>query len=414
MEKIYSCNQPEVPAPGVFVNEYKQGRCEMFDIMSWIIPPVSGAVIGYFTNWLAIKMLFRPHTEQRIFGIRLPFTPGLIPKERLALAKKIGSALSEHVITKDAFADAILSEKIMSGIERVIDNAVDSALRGDRQIRAWLSTFPHSAVDNSVDNVDNLNSDGLLRLVYNNAVQFICGNILENTEPISAFFSKDVLETLKGVVREKIPSMAHGLLAMTFENPLNDMKLNQLLKRVLDESLGAITGLFVNKDKLYASIKKNITTYLDDDENLAALGERACGLIDEALARPMSEYAGAADIPAFFEKNMRPLLESGMGKILDMTPGELLDRVLKERSESFVKFLKEYLFRLARGTARAGAEFLAANVNLGELVEERINAFEMDKAESILLSVVNRELNAITLLGGLLGFIIGLATMLIK
>jgi uncharacterized membrane protein YheB (UPF0754 family) len=399
----------------------------MFGLMSWIIPPVSGAIIGYFTNWLAIKMLFRPYSEYRIFGIRLPFTPGLIPKERRALAKKIGAALSEHVITKDAFTDAILSEKIMSGIERVIDKAADSLLRSDKQIRAWLSSlgklggFPDKTVDNPVDNVDKLNLEGVLQLVYNKAGEFLYKNILENSEPVSVFLSKDMLDALKDALRKNIAPLAHSLLAVTFENPLNDLKLNQLLKRVLDESLGTVAGLFVNKDKLYASIKKNITAYLEDGENMAMLGERACGLIDEALARPVSEYASriagassAADIPAFFEKNIRPLLTRGLDKILDMTPGELLELVLKERAESSVKSLKEYLLRLAREAAKRGAAFLAANINLGELVEERINAFEMNKAESILLSVVNRELNAITLLGGLLGFIIGLSTMFIK
>ena len=50
--------------------------------MKLIIPIIVGAIIGYFTNWLAIKMLFRPHYEKKIFGIKIPFTPGLIPKEK--------------------------------------------------------------------------------------------------------------------------------------------------------------------------------------------------------------------------------------------------------------------------------------------------------------------------------------------
>ena len=43
--------------------------------MKIIIPVFVGAIIGYITNWLAIKMLFRPHGEKKIFGIKLPFTP---------------------------------------------------------------------------------------------------------------------------------------------------------------------------------------------------------------------------------------------------------------------------------------------------------------------------------------------------
>ena len=56
--------------------------------MEYLISITVGAIIGYVTNWLAIKMLFRPQKEIRLRGKRLPFTPGLIPKEkeRIALA----------------------------------------------------------------------------------------------------------------------------------------------------------------------------------------------------------------------------------------------------------------------------------------------------------------------------------------
>ncbi|CCQ97618.1 hypothetical protein CULT_680005 [[Clostridium] ultunense Esp] len=46
--------------------------------MKFIIPILLGATIGYITNWIAIKMLFRPHYEKKIFNIHVPFTPGLI------------------------------------------------------------------------------------------------------------------------------------------------------------------------------------------------------------------------------------------------------------------------------------------------------------------------------------------------
>ena len=45
-------------------------------ISHFVLPPLVGAVIGYFTNMIAVKMLFFPHEEKRIFGHRVPFTPG--------------------------------------------------------------------------------------------------------------------------------------------------------------------------------------------------------------------------------------------------------------------------------------------------------------------------------------------------
>lgn len=49
-------------------------------IIKYIAGPVIGAVIGYFTNFIAVKMLFHPKKEIKVFGHKLPFTPGAIPK----------------------------------------------------------------------------------------------------------------------------------------------------------------------------------------------------------------------------------------------------------------------------------------------------------------------------------------------
>ena len=55
-------------------------------ITLYIIPPLVGGVIGYVTNDIAIRMLFRPHTAKHIMGWRVPFTPGIIPKEKGRIA----------------------------------------------------------------------------------------------------------------------------------------------------------------------------------------------------------------------------------------------------------------------------------------------------------------------------------------
>ena len=52
------------------------------EVIKVILPIVVGAVIGYFTNFLAIKMMFRPRHEVRIGKFQLPFTPGIIPKNQ--------------------------------------------------------------------------------------------------------------------------------------------------------------------------------------------------------------------------------------------------------------------------------------------------------------------------------------------
>lgn len=51
-------------------------------IASYILPSLVSGIIGYVTNDIAIRMLFRPHTAKHIMGWRVPFTPGIIPKEK--------------------------------------------------------------------------------------------------------------------------------------------------------------------------------------------------------------------------------------------------------------------------------------------------------------------------------------------
>ena len=70
-------------------------------MLSYLIGPVIGGVIGYITNDIAIRMLFRPHRAKYILGIKVPFTPGIIPKEKGRIAGAIGGAISENLMNQD-------------------------------------------------------------------------------------------------------------------------------------------------------------------------------------------------------------------------------------------------------------------------------------------------------------------------
>ena len=71
------------------------------DIISMAAGPLIGAVIGYFTNFIAVKMLFRPLHEVKIANFRIPFTPGIIPKGKERLAKALGAAVGGNLLTKE-------------------------------------------------------------------------------------------------------------------------------------------------------------------------------------------------------------------------------------------------------------------------------------------------------------------------
>lgn len=91
--------------------------------MEWIqvlTGPVLGAVIGYFTNYLAIKMMFRPLKPIKIGRYTLPFTPGIIPRGKARLAKALGDAVGERLLTQKDIEEALLSEEIKQKIEETV------------------------------------------------------------------------------------------------------------------------------------------------------------------------------------------------------------------------------------------------------------------------------------------------------
>ncbi|MBE8989227.1 DUF445 domain-containing protein [Nostoc sp. LEGE 12450] len=65
----------------------------------YVSPPVLGGIIGYFTNDIAIKMLFRPYKAIYIAGRRVPFTPGLIPRNQERLALNISKTIMGSLLT---------------------------------------------------------------------------------------------------------------------------------------------------------------------------------------------------------------------------------------------------------------------------------------------------------------------------
>ncbi len=99
-------------------------------ILKYIMGPVIGSVIGYFTNFLAVKMLFRPKHEVRLFGHRLPFTPGAIPKGKPRLARAVGQVVAGNLVTKENITGKLTSpetkQSVISTIMAHLDDSIKS------------------------------------------------------------------------------------------------------------------------------------------------------------------------------------------------------------------------------------------------------------------------------------------------
>lgn len=80
--------------------------------LAWITSPIIGGLIGFITNSLAIKMLFRPHHAIYIGRFHVPFTPGLIPKEKERIAGAIGEVIAKYLLDDATIQKAVCDPKI--------------------------------------------------------------------------------------------------------------------------------------------------------------------------------------------------------------------------------------------------------------------------------------------------------------
>ena len=98
------------------------------ELIRWILPPVLGAIIGYITNAIAIRMLFRPYREWRVLRVRVPFTPGIIPRQRYKLAESIGKMVSNELLTEDTLRKQVRSESFRVGLNTAVSRLTDGLL----------------------------------------------------------------------------------------------------------------------------------------------------------------------------------------------------------------------------------------------------------------------------------------------
>jgi uncharacterized membrane protein YheB (UPF0754 family) len=115
----------------------------MRNIIFWIGPPIIGAAIGYITNIVAIKMLFRPLKEVRFLGKRLPFTPGIFPRERHKLADSIGRMVEQELITSEVLRERLAKPEVRENIKNTLSGYSGQLL--DRPLSSWLEGRPEDS-----------------------------------------------------------------------------------------------------------------------------------------------------------------------------------------------------------------------------------------------------------------------------
>ena len=110
------------------------------DVINVLAGPLVGSVIGYFTNFLAVKMLFRPLHEVKIGNFRLPFTPGIIPKGKDRLAKALGAAVGENLLTREDLEQIFFSDSVKQVAADALMGAIYSEKNRETPVRELLSS----------------------------------------------------------------------------------------------------------------------------------------------------------------------------------------------------------------------------------------------------------------------------------
>lgn len=226
--------------------------------LHYIAGPLVGAVIGYFTNFLAVKMLFRPRQEVKVFGHTLPFTPGIIPKNKPRLAHAIGQAVANVLLTKEDFTGLITDSALeQAGTALVAGSGLFS--------QGTLEDLAHRAGIEQVE-TERL-EDFLTEKVWQSAQSLDLGDLVSRkaqeivqSKPMLMLLPLDsILSAVKAKVNEyvasedcraqigvalheKVQEVLHAPTAQTLEQlglteTAAESYLTMLLRRIVDTNL---------------------------------------------------------------------------------------------------------------------------------------------------------------------------------
>lgn len=236
----------------------------MYNYLQFLVPPVLGGVIGYITNDLAIKMLFRPHKPKFLFGWQLPFTPGLIPREKSRIAVSIAGAVSENLMNKDVLAKHLSSDEMIAKISSSIDEFFASQKKNTESLREFLSHYlSEEEIDSAINNLSNtasaqvsdkLGDTKLANDISEQVVAHIKEKGLGNIVP--AMFAGPILSLIGDGVKKYLAENINVMLKE--KGP--DMVKNFIGTAITDFSAMSVQSLLDGKEEQIEGITRSIVS----------------------------------------------------------------------------------------------------------------------------------------------------------
>ena len=231
-------------------------------MLHYLIGPAVGAVIGYFTNDVAIRMLFKPHQAKYFMGIHIPFTPGIIPKEKVRIASSIGKAVSENLMNREVLEKSLLSDEMLEKMNDAIDEFVATQRNNTETIEQFASHYL-SAEDiaamreNTSTSIVKMIADKLQdSQLGENIAHMATEHVMEKTrKSVAGRFGADML-------LQPIAQLVEGILAKHINEILSNNSQQMVENLVANESQElmnmTMSKLISGHDEQVAQIKKGI------------------------------------------------------------------------------------------------------------------------------------------------------------
>ena len=218
-------------------------------ILEYISGPALGAVIGYITNDIAIRMLFRPRTAKYICGRRVPFTPGIIPKEKDRIASAIGGAISENLMNREVLEKTLLSDEMLDKIRTAVNEFFYTQLNNDETVEQfachYLTEQEISAMrESTCDEISKLITAKLRdQAIGANIAHAATQHVIDKTrssvagkikadrllEAIASPIESKLAQHINEVLRDQAPSMSTRIV-YTEADKLMSMPMRDLFK----------------------------------------------------------------------------------------------------------------------------------------------------------------------------------------
>lgn len=295
--------------------------------LQYILAPIIGGVIGYITNDIAIKMLFRPHEAKYILGIKIPFTPGIIPKEKGRIAKSIGGTISENLMSKEVLEKNLLSDDMTNKIRNSIVSFIENQKDNTETIQELLL---HYLTPNDLCNVKNSIKDNLSSQISNSLEKINLGDKIADIV-VSHIASKLRIEGLNLDVPQMLRSLIGNelweRLALLIEKPTHKFLSQNINQMLIEKGPSMIENTIQEEIDLFLDVRIKDLLH-NKDKQINDFIEFIMGLYNTIISEHLPKILETINIPA--------IIESRINEMDMMETEKLILQVMKKELKAIV------------------------------------------------------------------------------